>query len=554
MLDKTNPENIEPNKQDPKSAPLAENNTGPDPVKLEAVQDVPDVHEQTAQVSPTAALKTPPVQQDPKRSLFVTILRAIFQIILMAAVLFGAYTMMERLAASREEPQKRPFRQTAYTVETLTVERADHRPSVLVYGQIETARNVDLRALVSGEIISVNPNLSAGARIEKGDFLVEIDRFSYEGAIIEAKANLTQVSGAIREIDARLASESEQLISAEEQLELASADLVRAQSLVLSGTLTNKQADDRILIVSQRKQSVNLRRNNILIAEAQKEQQIANSERLNWKVREAERRLENTKLFAPFSGIISASNAEPGRSVGTNDVLASIYDDAALEVRFTLTNTQYGRMALDSDPLIGRLVDINWTIGSIAYAYQGKIDRIGATVVADRGGVEVVAVVDPTDHAVQIRPGAFVEINVPDRVYKDAIKVPETAIYDQSHVFVAQKGQLTQREIEILAYDGDSAIITSSKDASNVIANGDLLLITRLTEAAEGVRVKQPGPSGRPNGRPSGQAGGQNGNAGAQNSGTNTKGANAKGQKAGNQNQRGQNPNRPRAVNRGLGG
>jgi hypothetical protein len=121
-------------------------------------------------------------------------------------------------------------------------------------------------------------------------------------------------------------------------------------------------------------------------------------------------------------------------------------------------------------------------------------------------------------------------------------------------VFVAQKGQLTQREIEILAYDGDSAIITSSKDASNVIANGDLLLITRLTEAAEGVRVKQPGPSGRPNGRPSGQAGGQNGNAGAQNSGTNTKGANAKGQKAGNQNQRGQNPNRPHAVNRGLGG
>ena len=547
MLDKTNPENNEPNKPDSKSA--AADTSGPIPVNLEPVQ-VEFADAKTVQASPSATTLIASVQQDTKRSLFVTFFRAIFQIILMAAVLVGAYIMMERLAASREEPQKRPFRQTAYTVETLTVERTDHRPSVLVYGQVETSRNVDLRALVSGEIINVNPNLSAGARIEKGELLVEIDRFSYEGAIIEAKANLTQVSGAIREIDARLASESEQLTSAEEQLELASADLTRAQSLVRSGTLTKKQADDRTLIVSQRKQSVNQRRNNILIAEAQKEQQMANSERLNWKLREAERRLENTKLFAPFSGIISASNAEPGRSVGTNDVLASIYDDAALEVRFTLTNAQYGRMALDSDPLIGRLVDINWTIGSIAYAYQGKIDRIGATVVADRGGVEVVAVVDPADHAVQIRPGAFVEINVPDRLYKDAIKVPETAIYDQSHVFVAEKGQLAQRDIEILAFDGDSAIITSSPDASNLdasnlIANGDLLLITRLTEAAEGVRVKQPGqpgPSGRPNGKPAGQAKDQ------------VESSDAGTQKSGNQKKGSQNPNRPRAVNRGMGG
>lgn len=539
MLDKTNPEPIEPSKQNSKPEAPAETTIAAQPVTTE-----PTATEQVA--SPTAQTSvTAPVQQDTKRSFFMTFFRAIFQIILMAAVLIGAYIMMERLAASREEPQKRAFRQTAYTVETLTVERADHRPSVLVYGQVETSRNVDLRALVSGEIINVNPNLSAGARIEKGDLLVEVDRFSYEGAIIEAKANLTQVSGAIREIDARLASESEQLTSAEEQLELATADLERAQSLVRSGTLTKKQADDRTLIVSQRKQSVNLRRNNILIAEAQKEQQMANAERLDWKLREAERRLENTKLFAPFSGIISASNAEPGRSVGTNDVLASIYDDAALEVRFTLTNAQYGRMALDSDPLIGRLVDINWTIGSIAYAYQGKIDRIGATVVAERGGVEVVAVVDPADHAVQIRPGAFVEINVPDRMYKDAIKVPETAIYDQSHVFVAQDGQLAQRDIEILAFDGDSAIITSPPDASNLITNGDLLLITRLTEAAEGVRVRQPGASGRPNGKPTDKAKDQ------------IESSDTGAQKPGSQNQsntRGQNPNRPRAVNRGMGG
>jgi hypothetical protein len=59
--------------------------------------------------------------------------------------------------------------------------------------------------------------------------------------------------------------------------------------------LTDKQVDDRRLIVSQREQAVSQRRNNILIAEAQRTQQEANAERLEWKLREAQRRLERPR-------------------------------------------------------------------------------------------------------------------------------------------------------------------------------------------------------------------------------------------------------------------
>ncbi|MEW7007128.1 efflux RND transporter periplasmic adaptor subunit [Lentilitoribacter sp. EG35] len=427
-----------------------------------------------------------------RRSPFMVATRAIIQFILMGAVLFGSYFAMERLISGREEPGKRPFTRQALTVETRNVTIQDHRPTVLVYGEVETAAKIDMRPLVGGEIIDVNPNLSAGVRINKGDLLVEIDRFNYEGAVLEAKANLTQVEGAIREIEARLASEKDQLKSSNEQLNLARADLTRAQSLSQSGTLTKKQVDDRMLIVSQREQSVGLRRNNIIIAEAQREQQLANTERLKWKLREAERKLENTKLFAPFGGIISNSDAEIGRSVSSNDIIASIYDDKSLEVRFTLTNAQYGRMAIDSDQLIGRKVAIDWTIGETNYEYSGTINRIGATVAADRGGVEVVARIDPVSHAVQLRPGAFVEIVVPDKLYSSSINVPETSIYDQSYVFVVKDDKLARRDIEILAFDGSNAIV-SSKKGGEQINDGDQLLITRLTEANDGIPVQAPG-------------------------------------------------------------
>lgn len=417
--------------------------------------------------------------------------RAIFQFVIMIGVLAGAYTLMDRLVNSREEPTKRPFREATFTVDSIEAVQTAHRPSILVYGQVETARDVELRPLVSGEIIAVNDNLTAGMRVEEGDLLVSIDPFNYEGAIREANANLLQVQASVREIDARLASENDQLTSAQDQLELARADLERAQSLAASGTLTNKQVDDRVLLVSQRSQSVSQRRNNIIINEAQKEQQLANIERLEWKLSEAERQLENTKLYAPFSGVVSNANAEPGRSVGSNDVLVSIYDDSQLESRFTLTNAQYGRMATDSDQLIGREVEIIWTIGTVSYSYKGEIDRIGATVAAERGGVEVVARITPEDHAAQIRPGAFVEILVPDRAYNDAIKVPETSIYDQSHVFIIEEGQLVRKDIEIMAFDGSSAIIKGKGEGA--LNSGDKILTTRLTEATEGARVRAPG-------------------------------------------------------------
>lgn len=470
MLEKSNSENV------------PENVVELDQPNITRLKDEIDADAQTAS------------DQKPQRSWgrrFVAFARSIFQLVLMVGVLAGAYTIMDRMVSSREEPAKRPFRQATFTVESLDAVQTAHRPSILVYGQVETARDVELRPLVSGEIIAVNENLTAGMRVEKGDLLVSIDPFNYEGAIREAKANLMQVQATVREIDARLASENDQLISAQDQLELARADLERAQSLAASGTLTNKQVDDRVLVVSQRSQSVSQRRNNIIINEAQKEQQLANIERLEWKLSEAERQLENTKLYAPFGGIVSNANAEPGRSVGSNDVLVSIYDNQQLESRFTLTNAQYGRMATDSDPLIGREVEIIWTIGTVSYSYKGEIDRIGATVAAERGGVEVVARIKPEDHAVQLRPGAFVEILVPDRAYNDAIKVPETSVYDQSHVFIIQEGQLVRKDIEILAFDGSNAIIKGTGDAA--LRTGDKILTTRLTEATEGVRVRAPG-------------------------------------------------------------
>jgi RND family efflux transporter MFP subunit len=409
-----------------------------------------------------------------------------FSLPLMALVLGGAWLAMQSLAASKRERTPRPFTPLVYTVETAIAERADNRPQIRLYGQVETGRNVDLRTTVSGDVVEIHPDLVAGRRVAEGTVLLRIDPFAYEGALVEARANLASTRAAIAEIDARLASEREQLEAADAQLELGRADLERALSLAESGALTDKEVDARRLIVSQREQASSQRRNNILIAEAQRTQQEANAERLEWKIREAQRRLEQTALIAPFDGIISDETVETGRSVNANEVVASIYDDQALDVKFTLTNAQYGRMATDADPLVGRQVELGWSVGGTEYKWPAVIDRIGARVTAERGGVEVFARIGEADNPVQLRPGAFVSLIVPDRIWPQTFRLPETAVRNSDHVFVVVDGKLERRAVRLIAWDGEDAIVDGS------LENGDTVLVTRLTEATEGVRVREP--------------------------------------------------------------
>ncbi|MEM9574430.1 MAG: HlyD family efflux transporter periplasmic adaptor subunit [Pseudomonadota bacterium] len=427
------------------------------------------------------------VDQRPKqnRSLLVTSIRAFVQIALMIGVIAGAIVVMNNLIAAKPERSGRPQFDVVLPVQAADVTLADQRPLVRLFGEIVAARSIDIRASVAGEVMSVNPDLSTGSFVEQGEELFTIDRFDFESALAEAEADLKQTDAAIAENNATIALEKTQLAFAQTQLEFARSDLQRATQLRQRGTLTQKDVDDRELVVSQRDQTVDQRLNNIAIAEARLAQQLAGRQRLELALQRAERDLTNTVVTAPFPGIVRTSTVEIGRIVSSNDVTVSMYDDNALDVRFTLTDAQYGRIATDGDPLVGREVDLIWTVGGIDYDYTGLVSRIGADIASERGGVDVFARLAVDENVpVQLRPGAFVEVAVPDRLYPNAARVPETAIFDGNTVYKIVEGQLRAQKIQLAAYDGADAIVIEG------LSQGDQILATRISEIEEGLKVR----------------------------------------------------------------
>jgi multidrug efflux pump subunit AcrA (membrane-fusion protein) len=476
---------------------------------------------------------TDQVAPPPKRRR-VSIFGVLFRIILAIAILGGAGFYAQMMIADRPEPPKREPRERTFTVQSQPAQYANYQPNLTYFGEVLAASSLDIRSQVAGKVLQVEPGLAVGGEVAKGKLLATIDDFTYRGALTEAQASLAEAKFAIAEAKERLALEGANLDFVRSQYDLSIRDLERAKSLFAAGSITEKTLDDRELLVSQRQQAVIQRESNIVVQQAQLDRQTASLERIEWQVERAQRNLEDTKIYAPFNGIITAKNVDEGRVVSNNEVLISLYEASALEVGFTMSDQQYGQLVTDG--LIGRTISVEWEVEPEPILTQATITRVGAQVDATKGGVEVFAQIEG-DNNRTLRPGTFVKILVPGLSYDRVLRIPEAAIYDNSYVYVAIDDRMSRRDVEIVARDGAHLLVAGR------IRPDTPIITTRIAQAGEGVAIVNEGePAPSPFARPI---------AGQRQQGDNGQGQNAEGRPEGAQPGQGQrpqgqgNPNRP---------
>lgn len=416
------------------------------------------------------------------------------QFVVAVAFIAGAISVARYMAATKPTLDRQAASEPTYAIAAVTAELETLQPSFQVFGAVEARRQVELRALVAGEVVDVHPNLTVGGRISAGERLIQIDPFSYEGALVEAQANLAEARAQLVENEARLANEITALVRADEQLALAQTDLERAEGLVARGVTTQRDVDDRRVTLSQRQQAQEAAANAIVTRQAQIDRLRASLLRLEWRVSQAERDLSDTELLAPFNAVVRTENMEVGRRLGVNDVVAALYEAEAFDIRFTVSDRQFGRLQSEADGVFGREAAASWAIGDQPVEASARVDRIGADVSATRGGVELIARVDPgAQGAAQLKPGAVVTVTMPDRTYENAARVPETALFDGAFVFIVERDadgaeRLTRRPVQLLAWQDDDVIIRAETPGW---LDGASIMTTRLAEAGDGVRVRR---------------------------------------------------------------
>ncbi|MDX5593151.1 efflux RND transporter periplasmic adaptor subunit [Pseudovibrio sp. SPO723] len=420
-----------------------------------------------------------------RRSPLVKTGKAFLQGLIALVILMIAVMGMRYLIATKPEVATRPAAEREFAVRAMAVEIGDYAPLLTVYGEVVAGREVDLRALVGGEVDMVSPNLRSGGVVGAGEALLQIDPFSYEGARTEAMATLAEARARLVQLESQLRIEKNNIVRIEEQVAFADRDLVRVEELFQRGAATERSVDERKLILSQRQQNLEQTLNTLAVEEAKIEQQKAAIERAQWQLEQAERNVEDTTLLAPFEGVVRTEAVEMGRMINQNDVVAVLYDRNFLEVRFTLSDAQYGRLLADREPLAGRPVKVIWNIGDTPLEYDAVIERAGADIARSRGGVDVFARLSLEDKDLLIRPGAFVQVELPDRTYTGVARIPEEALYDGNKVYVIDAdSRMERRDVQPLAFD-DNAILVRGD-----LQSGERLVSSRIPEAGPGLKLR----------------------------------------------------------------
>jgi RND family efflux transporter MFP subunit len=411
----------------------------------------------------------------------------VLQGLIALTIVFGAAVIMQRMLADREPPRQRPVREQVFTVQTVPVQRGNYQPEIQVFGTLTAGNVIELRSELAGPLIAVHLDLRNGAVLPAGTVIAELDPFEFETAVSEADVDLLDGEARLLEAQARLSAAGTDVENAVAQLELAERDVERAQALVSRGSVTRQSLDQRQQALLQAKASVDSARTNLKVEQARLAQQNAALKRLQLARDRAERNLTLTRLVAPTDVIVESESVSLGQVVTANQIVAQLVDLSSLEVQFTLSDGQYGRLTQTDNVLPGSDISVRWTVGSRQETVEAVISRVASSIATDRGGVMLIANIQNLPSDTDLRPGAFVEVILPDRVYEDSILVPETALYDEQRIYIAEEGRLRSMPVSVLAFwDADVIIQADLEDGARV-------LTTRISEVGEGLRVREAG-------------------------------------------------------------
>lgn len=389
------------------------------------------------------------------------------------------------LRATRPQMQSEPFRERVWTVAVATAKSGDERPEIRVHGEIVAGREVALRPWVGGRVVEVGAGFVDGGTFAVGNLVVAIDTFDYQAAIDEKEAQLLEARGKLAEIDADLVAEAKLLERDQELVALAKRNFERQEKLHRTSVGSEKSFDDARMALSEHEQGVIARRQAIERLRARGQQQRAVVARYGVAVRRAKRNLSLTRLTAPFDGFVVNTDTETavGKSVGVGDEIARLIDADRLEVRFHLSNFDFARL-LEAGGYRGKPARVVWRVGPEEFIYDAVIERIDSEIDARSGGVDFFARIENTDPGANLRPGAFVQVNVPDRVYEDVVRLPESALFEGGTVYAVADGVLEPRRVEFVVRDGGDILLRGDLKA------GAEIVTTRFPEIGPGIRVK----------------------------------------------------------------
>ncbi|MGY6695344.1 MAG: efflux RND transporter periplasmic adaptor subunit [Roseinatronobacter sp.] len=394
------------------------------------------------------------------RFLTRSLIALVFAAVSLVALGYAGYTLVAAIETRNEAPTGGPgqgARERVFTVRAVTVTSGEVTPTLAAFGEIRSRRALELRAPVGGTVIEVASGFEDGAEVRAGQFLFRVDPADAEAARALALADLYRAEAELRDATRALDLAAEDVAAAAVQLDLRSRALERRQGLAERGVTTEAALEEAELALSAANQSLVSRRQAEAQAEARRDQAQSALERQRISVAEAERRLEDTRVYASFDGTLADVNLVEGGIINTQDQLARIIDPEQLEVSVRVSTAQYLRLIDDAGHLLSSEAEVALAVAGFEITSPGKILRASATVEQGQSGRRLfVELTAPRG----FRPGDFVTVRLKEPALQDVALLPASAVNPAGNVLIiGEDNRLEAAPVTVLRRQGDEVIV-----------------------------------------------------------------------------------------------
>ncbi len=403
--------------------------------------------------------------------------KVILIITTIAVILAALFIFLKPSTKSTENLNK------GYFVSTEILNSGHYQPIVPVTVTARSRKNTTVSAFVSARVEEVH--FKVGQKVKKGELLITLEPDLFDIDVDRQSANVDLIKVKLSSNEAQCKLDSALLEQAESLYQLAQANYKRRQTLHAQ-TYTSKAdldvADEKLVnaktVLSQKEFNYDncLLTSKSLAAELK---QAEANERL------AQKNLKETKVYAPYNGVITDQFVSVGRTVSVGQQLFSIYDPSGIELEGVLTNEVYQN-------IVGHFSNLEACSSMSNQDNCYRLKRISENI--SNLGVGHVAFFAPKNNN-EIAQGqtSTLYLRLPA---EQAYAIPASAVYNADTIFTIKDNKLASQNVNILgswASDTDKLYklifpdekLEGQRALSSYLPGARSGLVVRYVEAAQ---------------------------------------------------------------------
>lgn len=319
----------------------------------------------------------------------------------------------------------------------ITTAKAELRPverSVTFVGELQAEEEATIKAEVKGKVERVYKNL--GEAVKKGELIARLDSEEY-------RITGEQAGYALRE--------------AQSKYDLALLNWERAKSLYEKGLISQRERDEA--------------GESLLGLDASLKERHAALDLVM-------KRLRDTEIVAPFSGMIRERFVNPGDYVEDKGPIVSIVALSPLKLRASVPEGAAGIMGKGLKVVIG----VEAYPGRI---FEGSVIRVSPSVDPKTRTMTIEAAFPNKDGI--LKPGFFASGRIVTKTADKAVFVPEEALVTFAgikKVFVVENGAVSERTVKV----GER--VENTVEVTEGLKEGEVIATSALNKLSTGVKVE----------------------------------------------------------------